>query len=187
MSIRKIFTYGTVWMACLGITMPTALLAGTPLALTPAVEPGQAVAHAAAEAPAVDIALGAGGRLTGRVVDAAGNAAVRVPVSIMHQGVQVVQCVTDENGLFVGENLHGGVHEVVTPSGAGSYRLWTPGAAPPIAQPQMNVVNGPVVRGQHMGHPHRFGFLANPWVLGMGVAAAIAIPLALDDDDDNAS
>jgi hypothetical protein len=95
--------------------------------------------------------------------------------------------VTDESGVFVGENLHGGVHEVVTPNGAGTYRLWTQGAAPPIAQPQMNVVNAPVVRGQfHHGH-HGFGFLANPWVLGMGVAAAIAIPLALDDDDDPAS
>ena len=28
------------------------------------------------------------------------------------------------------------------------------------------------------------GFLSNPWVIAGGIAAAIAIPLALDDDDD---
>ncbi len=30
-----------------------------------------------------------------------------------------------------------------------------------------------------------YGFLANPWIIGGAVAAAIAIPLALDDDDDD--
>jgi hypothetical protein len=31
------------------------------------------------------------------------------------------------------------------------------------------------------------GLISNPWVVGGVVAAAIAIPLALDDDNDNAS
>jgi hypothetical protein len=42
--------------------------------------------------------------------------------------------------------------------------------------------NTNVVRGQ-FGGGGMLGWLANPWVLAAVVAAAIAIPLALDDDD----
>jgi hypothetical protein len=35
-----------------------------------------------------------------------------------------------------------------------------------------------------VGGRRGWGFLANPWVVGAAVAAAIAIPLALDDNDD---
>lgn len=35
-----------------------------------------------------------------------------------------------------------------------------------------------------VGGKRGWGFLANPWVVGAAVAAAIAIPLALDDNDD---
>ena len=172
-------------MACLGVMVPSAVRAEALRATTPNDAPRSVQATPATTA-VHDVALGAGGTLTGRVVDADGNAAIRVPVTIHHQGVQVAQCVTDENGAFVTENLHGGVHDVVTPNGVGTYRLWTQNVAPPVAQPQMQVVNAPVYRGQ-MHHGRALGFLTNPWVLGVGVAAAIAIPIALSDDDDNAS
>lgn len=90
-----------------------------------------------------------------------------------------------------------------------------PGAQPGMAQsmPQGNY-SGPVMDGSmpagcdpngmapvYMGDPmmeggmacppvpppRKFGWLANPWVLGGAVAVAIAIPLALSDDDDDSS
>lgn len=179
MSIRKLITRAAVWMACCGVMMPATIRA----------EVNTATASTANQVQAKtvgDVVLGESGKLVGRVVDDQGNAAVRVPVSIRHRGVQVVQCVTDENGVFVGENLHGGVHEVVTPNNISSFRLWTPNAAPPMAEPHMHVVNDPVYRGQGP-HGGRFRFLTNPWIIGAGVATAIAVPLALNDDDDNAS
>ncbi len=38
-----------------------------------------------------------------------------------------------------------------------------------------------------MGGRGRFGWLANPWVIGGAVAIAIAIPLALSDDDNDSA
>ncbi|HEY6563964.1 MAG TPA: hypothetical protein VIY86_05675, partial [Pirellulaceae bacterium] len=59
-------------------------------------------------------------------------------------------------------------------------------------------IQGPVSRGQNCTDSSctepsgccgggMMGFLTNPFVIGAAIAAAIAIPLALDDDDDSSS
>jgi hypothetical protein len=67
------------------------------------------------------------------------------------------------------------------------YRLWAEQTAPPAANDGVLVVHGDdAVRGNSCNPcgGGLLGVLANPWVLAAIVAAAIAIPLALDDDDD---
>ena len=80
-------------------------------------------------------------------------------------------------------------------------RLWAANTAPPSAVAGFTHVDGAVQRGQCTvdsctgtcggtcgackGKCGPLGLLMNPWVIGAAVAAAIAIPLAVNDDDDD--
>lgn len=131
-----------------------------------------------------DVSLHDGGVFTGTVLDENGAGRAATPVVVLRKDGQVVaKTETDAKGEFTVSKMNGGVYQVQSSSGAGIYRVWAPGTAPPSAQ-EMAVVspNPEVVRGQYAGNG-ALGWLANPWVLAGLVAAAIAIPLALDDDD----
>ena len=173
------FLRGCVMVAtCTGmLSAQLAQAAGNP-AVTP-------VAQAAAARPKVqDVALQDRGVFSGAVVDQNGAARGSVPVTISKQGEVVAQTETDAAGRFSVQGLTGGVYEVKTPVGSGVYRLWAPRTAPPAAQSVAMVMPDNVVRAQlGLNNGSAFGWLANPWVLAGVVAAAIAIPLALDDDD----
>jgi hypothetical protein len=148
-------------------------------AATPPVPPAAGDA-----APAVrDVALHANGVLAGQVLDAQGAPLARVAISVMSQGKEIAKTQTDANGTFTVAELKGGVYSIVTPIGTSNYRAWSPRTAPPAAaQAALIVPDDAVVRGRF--GTGALGWLANPWVLAAIVAAAIAIPLALDDDDD---
>jgi hypothetical protein len=94
----------------------------------------------------------------------------------------------------------GGLYQLVSGRHAAHVRCWTASSAPPHAQNQVQFIQGRVERGQGCtdtscttpgcdpcGGGGVCGFLMNPLVIGTAIAAAIAIPLALDDDDDDAS
>ena len=130
-----------------------------------------------------DIALGNAGELRGQVLDIQGQARPKLPVRIARQGEEVARTETDQHGRFAVQGLNGGLYEVQTPIGTNVYRAWTPGTAPPSAVTEAMVVpDENLIRGQMRGG-QALSWLANPWVLAGIVAAAIAIPLALDDDD----
>ncbi len=131
-----------------------------------------------------DVALAHGGVLKGKIVDRQGVAQMGVPVRLI-QGTEVVASAqTDAQGEFVVADLRGGVYQIQTDNSAGVYRLWAPETAPPAANDGLLIVNGDeAVRGNQGGG--LLGMLANPWVLALIIAAAIAIPLALSDDDDD--
>jgi len=125
-----------------------------------------------------DVALTSAGDLRGQVLDAQGVAQPKIKVSIGQTNQQPTFVSTDSEGRFVVQGLAAGVYQVQTPRGGGMYRVWAPRTAPPSAQPGVLVVNdGQIVRGYGSNGAH---FLANPWVMGLIVAAAIAIPLAID-------
>ena len=133
-----------------------------------------------------DVALQDGGRLTGQVLDAAGAPVAATQVAVVDQGGAAATALTGEDGRFAVSGLKAGVYQVATAKGVTVCRLWAPRTAPPSAQGDALVVNGDtVVRGGMggCGGGGVIGFLSNPWVLAGIVAAAIAIPLALDDDD----
>jgi hypothetical protein len=129
-----------------------------------------------------DVALGNGGVFAGQVVDSQGVPLAGTDVVVLRNGTAIQQAKTDANGQFSVSNLKGGIYQVVTNRSNGTYRCWASQTAPPSAVPAALVVaNNEVVRGS-LGNGGWFQFLGNPWVIAGGVAAAIAIPLALDDN-----
>jgi hypothetical protein len=129
-----------------------------------------------------DVALQPGGVLSGQVLDSDGNPCAGLAVRIVRAGggqELAAGTQTTADGRFTFSELSGGVYRVETPVGVEMCRLWAPDTAPPSAVPAVLLVAGQdAVRG-NLG---QIGWLG--WTLiGLGVAAAIAIPLALDDDD----
>lgn len=165
-------------IACVGLIAPPSAFAGT--AATPAV---------------ADIALGEGGVFVGKVVNAQGAPIAGTTVSLRQGGAEIVSTVTDAEGVFAAQGVRGGQYQVVAEEGSVVYRLWSPGTAPPAANQSALIVTGSeIVNGQYVEHPghHRGGGLVewvkrHPILVGTGIAAAIAIPLAVADDDDPAS
>lgn len=130
-----------------------------------------------------DVALESGGRLRGQVLDGQGVPVPGIQVAIAQQGHVIATATTDAQGRFEVTGLRGGVYQVATDRGTAMYRLWAPRTAPPAAASSALIVDdGTIVRGG-MGGGGVIGFLSNPWVLGAIVAAAIAIPLAIDQDN----
>lgn len=168
----RTFGFAAAICACLPIASPQLTYAATP-----------ATPHVAEQSLSTpkDVALGAGGSLRGQVVNGQGNPVAGTRVVLVKDSQLVSMVETDRNGQFTASNLTGGVYQIATQEGVGVYRLWAANTAPPAAeQSALLVADGQVVRGQG---GQLLSFLANPWVLAGLVAAAIAIPLALDDDD----
>lgn len=163
-----------VALAAVGILLPQMSFAAAPAA--------------GAHAPALtirDVALDRQGSLRGQVVDVDGQQIADAKVAAVQQGKIVAQGKTDAAGRYEIAGLKSGVYQVVTDDGITVCRVWSAGTAPPAAQSDALIVNGdPVIRARLGRGGGVIGFLSNPWVLGALVAAAIAIPLALDDDDD---
>ncbi|HJN10827.1 MAG: carboxypeptidase-like regulatory domain-containing protein [Pirellulaceae bacterium] len=126
-----------------------------------------------------DVALTSTGELRGQVLNAEGVPQTQVKVAIGQTSQQPTFVSTDEDGRFAVRGLSAGIYQVQTSHGNGVYRVWAPNTAPPSAQPGVLVVShGQIARG-YGGHGGAH-WLANPWVMGGIVAAAIAIPLAID-------
>lgn len=150
-----------------------------------------------------DVMLQEGGVLVGQVVDVQGAPISQANVSLLSGGKEVACGQSDQAGKFSVSGLSGGVYQVVSAEHQGVYRLWAPQTAPPAAQRGLMVVSSKdLIRAQGCacgvpgctggcgagagGGP--FGGVGNwvanhPLITAGAVAAAIAIPLALDDDD----
>ncbi len=132
-----------------------------------------------------DVALNSAGTLHGQVLDAQGIPQANIKVALARNDQRATHVTTDAAGAFVVAGLTAGVYEIRTEHGSSVCRVWAPRTAPPSAQAGVLVVNNQhVVRGFGGRGGH---ILANPWVMGLVVAGAIAIPLALDSSDDSAS
>ncbi len=139
-----------------------------------------------------DVVLQDKGVLVGRIVDNKGLAVANSPVSLRTGGKEAVRVVSDNTGRFKANGLHGGVYHVASAGHQGVYRLWAPRTAPPSAAKGLSIVSQPVdvVRGQYgpaSGNPFSAmgqWIAEHPIITAGAVAAAIAIPIALDDDDD---
>ena len=162
-----------VHLACMAILFPpNNLCAGT---LNQQIKPQTVPAPAI-----VDVALSAGGTVTGHVVDDRGSGVINAVVSIRQGDREIAKTLADTNGLYVVNNLRGGVHRVIAAGGTRVFRFWAPKTAPPSARDTAISVAGneEVVRSQgRMGTT-----LLTAGVLA-AVAAAIAIPVSLNNDD----
>lgn len=145
--------------------------------LFPAQWGSAAQALPAASLTAIDVQLQRGGLLFGQAVDAHGAPMSGEPVSVRHQGRQVVTTTADRTGRFCLGGLRGGTYEIAAGEARNMFRLWAPGTAPPCAAQGAFVVAGAAaVRGQ--SGPISF-WLSKPWVIAGAVAAAVAVPVAI--------
>lgn len=160
--------------------------------------------------PAIfDIRL-SNGALSGQVVNSAGKPEQHKDVVLLSKLAPVSKVSTDEAGRFAIPVTKQGAYRVVIADRAFSVRVWAPEAAPPASRDSLLCVVQDTLRGQcgcgSMGdcasgapcacdspacpapcqssHGKVKAILCNPAIIGLGVAAAIALPIALDDDDD---
>jgi|GEM_PF-635641 len=179
------------------VFQPQMLVAGQPLITTPApvktVTTKIPVRHEQVPAPR-DVVLEGQGVLRGQIVNAQGLAVVNTPVSLQTGGKEVARVLTDKTGNFQAAGLKGGVYQVASNGHQGVYRLWAPRTAPPAATQGLRIVSQPadVVRGQLGPGGGPFATVGqwiaeHPIMTAGAVAAAVAIPIAIDDDDDPAT
>ena len=137
------------------------------------------VADPPSSARILDVRLDPNAAVRGRLVDAVGQALADRPVVLYQADGAVRTAQTDAAGSFVLQRVSAGVHRVATDTGTVTCRVWTHAAAPPSADDQLTLVDGPVVvRGQQ---PFSAIF-TNPLFIGLVIAAAIAIPIAVHRD-----
>lgn len=183
-------------VSCVGFVIPSSVAFGA----TPSMSRVQ------------DVSIGVGGALEGKVIDSSGHAVAGAKVRVRQASEVVAEADTDADGSFVFEGLRGGVCQIETPGASRLFRLWAAKIAPPHAvETVLMVAKSEIVRGQCCTDATTScttscgstcegscttscndcsgGCGGNVWplVLGAGVAAAIALPLALDDDDDNSA
>jgi hypothetical protein len=150
---------------------------------------GQTRTPAPVQAHITDVQIRQDGSLLGMVLDRQGNPMPQTRLWISGND-QVLETITDHQGRFAIRDLRGGVYKVSTGAEQQVIRAWVADTAPPNALGGVTLIQGDVVRGQPPYNPNVGPYdgaiwrtLTNPWVISAGVAAAIAIPLALDEDD----
>ena len=185
--------------ACVGLLLPTAAFAQQPNT------------QKQTRKTFVDAELAADGALYGKVVNAGGVGVSDANIVLKQNNTTVAHSKSVEGGLFRIAPLNGGIYTAATGGQSTNLRLWTKNAAPPSVVREVMLVTNNITRAQSCdtgacvpydgggccgscggggcgacggGAGGLLGFLTNPWVIAGGIAAAIAIPLALDDDDD---
>jgi len=175
----KLFQRAVVFLAVLGICTPQMALAAT----TPSVP-----------AP-TNVQLREGGVLLGQVVTPEHVAVANTTVSLRSQAGEAVAGKTDKNGYFAFRGLRSGVYRVAAAKGQRDVRVWSPSLAPPVAESGIMIVAGTdALRAQcgpsgacGTGGPcgpcggggGLMGFLTSPLGLGLIVATAVAVPVAI--------
>lgn len=165
----------------------------------------EATAKTSATRKVVDVKLNDDGAVLGRLVDRQGKPIANVTVNVASKYTKVAT-KTNNEGFFAAKGVKSGELALQVANQTQVVRAWDAKMAPPSAAPGALLVVGDAVRGQCQagcqgcsscagggggGLSGLFGgglggggsMLASPLVIGAGVAAAIAIPLALDDDD----
>ncbi len=124
-----------------------------------------------------DVALQPGGVLSGQLVDPQGQPLAGRTVWMRVAGETVATTTTGRDGSFQAAGLRGGLYHLLTPEAWMVCRCWAPNTAPPAANARLLLVaNGGIERGQV---PLTDVLMYDPLLLGLVIAAAIAIPIAV--------
>ena len=179
-------------LACINLLVPLQLLH--------AADPPSATARSAAPAASVqykttppretarpvtrDVTLGPDSELRGQLVDKNG---VRLPnriVVAVHADKSSLQSVSDANGQFHFPRAKPGMYQVASQQSYQLCRCWAANTAPPAASKQLLMVEGDqTIRGQRpIGE-----LLSGPVLIGLIIAAAIIIPIAVHNAQKSAS
>lgn len=135
----------------------------------------------------VDVRLDAESQFHGVVVNGQGARMPGEVVKLRRVGADAwsQERRTDAKGCFVFREVPAGTYQVETNQGVCLCRIWTHRAGPPAAADQLLFVNdNQVQRGQR---PIREILYTDPLLMATIVAAAIAIPIAVNKSRDKES
>ncbi|MCH5375675.1 MAG: carboxypeptidase-like regulatory domain-containing protein [Planctomycetes bacterium] len=129
-----------------------------------------------------DVRLDPQGTLRGQLVNLQGQPVADQPLELHRGGQTIARASSRADGEFVFQRLPAGVYQIRLGSYAAACRAWTADAAPPSAQSRLIMLSEPItVRGQQPIHE----IFRNPLFIGLVVAAAIAIPVAIHNSQDD--
>ncbi len=140
----------------------------------------------AAEVRPMDVVLATNNLLVGQVLDAQGSAVAETEVIVTQGKQEVARTLTNQLGEFAVTLPRGGVYLVFTNRSAQVVRTWTAAAAPPMAADRAVLAErDEVIRAQMGGG--MIGNWGKPLALLVyaGIAAAIAIPIAINQHNKN--
>jgi hypothetical protein len=131
-----------------------------------------------------DVELKSGGMLSGQVVDSAGQPLVGQAIVVRQSGREPISSHTDEGGQFRLNGLSAGLCSIEYGDAPMVCRCWSPNTAPPVATDEVLLITGePVERSQRcIGD-----LLTGPVLIGLIVAAAVIIPIAVHNSQNDAS
>jgi hypothetical protein len=139
--------------------------------------PSRTTGHRAPEVS--DVRLDENGSLKGIVIGPYGQSMPRQAVVLSLANRELARTASDKSGRFELPGLRGGVYQLSVGDSHHVYRVWQANAAPPISAAEVTLLApGTVQRGQR---PIGELFIFNPLVLGVIIAAAIAIPIAVNN------
>jgi hypothetical protein len=133
---------------------------------------------------ASDVELLPGGTLVGQVIDSAGQPLVGQTILVQQLGREPTLAHSDRQGRFRMSGLTAGLCQFEYGDNAVVCRCWSPNTAPPAAAKELLLTPGDLVeRGQRpIGD-----LLTGPVLIGLIIAAAIAIPIAIHNSQKDAS
>jgi hypothetical protein len=165
------------WLSCIAAM---AMLASPLVAAEKASHPTRA-------GQVYDVTISKQGNLVGQVVSAAGQPKASAEVVAVANQRIVARAQTDARGVFQLPVQSGGVYQINLADQTFTIRAWSAELAPPSTRDALLCVTpDETVRGQSRGRGRGLAcFLTNPLVIGLSVAAAIAIPIVVDEVDDD--
>lgn len=118
---------------------------GTVLPQTPASAETQSARPAAKiqkRASLPDVALTAGGTLSGRVVDHTGRVLEGAKVTLRQDNKEISTTLTNKEGVYSFKSLKSGTYGITSGNTDGTFRVWSEKAAPPSAKEHALLVMG---------------------------------------------
>ncbi len=164
------------------LTMGSMLLSG-PMAAAQSVgdsrdQPVSRAASTGLRHPRVgDVALSEQGTFRARILSRDGLTVADQTLTLSRRGETVATAVSDNQGQIAIPGLTGGQYEMHVANETSVIRIWTAKAAPPIASKNLLIV--PTSQIERAQQPLGNFFAAEPVMIGVLIAAAIAIPIAV--------
>ena len=131
-----------------------------------------------------DVELLPGGAVAGQVVDAAGQPLAGQAIVVHPSGQEPISTRSDQQGRFRLSGLNPGLCRIECGQTVLACRCWSPNTAPPAATQQLLLTPGESIeRGQRC----IADLCSGPVLIGLIIAAAIAIPIAVHNSKKDAS
>ncbi len=182
---RNLGSFATA-LACINLLIPLQTLSAADAAANGARTAPSTPAQSAAAAKLVarDVSLGTGNDLRGQLVDKNGAVVAKRIVVAVHADKSSLQTVSDSEGRFRFTNAKPGTYQVASERSYQLCRCWAAKTAPPSAAREVLLVEGDLtLRGQRpVGE-----LLSGPVLIGLIIAAAIIIPIAVHNSQKTAS